>query len=139
MDFQFTAEELNVRDRARAFSRKELKPLASKWDEEEKAPRSVLRRAADEGFVGLTLPREYGGGGSGPLAAILVIEEMAACCANTAEVVFDAMLGPPKVIEHFGSERLRKDLLPKAVRGDYYVAIAISEPHAGSGATDMLS
>ncbi|MGE0750546.1 MAG: acyl-CoA dehydrogenase family protein [Variibacter sp.] len=139
MDFQFTADEIKIRDRARAFAKKELRPLAAKWDEEEIAPRPVLRRAAEEGFVGLTLPKEYGGSGVGPIAAILVIEEMAACCANTAEVVFDAMLGPSKVIEHFGSEKLRKELLPKAARGDYYVAIAISEPHAGSGATDMLS
>jgi len=139
MDFQFSAEEIAIRNRAREFAQKELKPLASKWDEEEIAPRPVLRRAAEEGYVGLTLPKEYGGSGIGPLAAILVVEEFAAACANTAEVVFDAMLGPSKVIEHFGSEKLRKELLPKAARGDYYVAIAISEPHAGSGATDMLS
>jgi alkylation response protein AidB-like acyl-CoA dehydrogenase len=139
MDFQFTAEELKIRDRARKFAETELKPNAAKWDEEERDPGPMLRRAAEEGFVGLTLPKKYGGGGIGPLAAILVIEELSACCANTAEVVFDAMLGPSKVIEHFGTEKMRRELLPKAARGDYYVAIAISEPHAGSAATDMLS
>jgi alkylation response protein AidB-like acyl-CoA dehydrogenase len=139
MDFKFSAEELKIQAHARKFAETELKPNAAKWDEEEKAPAPMLRRAAEEGFVGLTLPKEYGGGGVGPLAAILVIEELAACCANTAEVVFDAMLGPTKQIEHFGTEKMKRELLPRAARGDYYCVPAITETHAGTGATDMLS
>jgi butyryl-CoA dehydrogenase len=139
MDFQFTAAQCEVRDRARRFAQEELKPQAAIWDEEERFPTATVQRAAKLGFLGLTLPNIYGGSGLGPIEAIITIEEMAKGCANTAEIVFDSLIGPIQVLLHFGSEPLRQKILPKAARGEHFMAIAITEPHAGSGATDMHS
>ncbi|MCC7275317.1 MAG: acyl-CoA dehydrogenase family protein [Alphaproteobacteria bacterium] len=139
MDFQLTAEQQAVRDRARTFAQNELAPRAAEWDEHERFPEPMVRRAAELGFLGLTIPKEYGGGGIGPVEAILVIEELAKGCANTAEIVFDGLIGPIQVITHFGSQTMRQKLLPKAARGELLMGIAITEPHAGSGATDMYS
>jgi alkylation response protein AidB-like acyl-CoA dehydrogenase len=139
MDFQLTPGQRELRDRARRFAVEELRPNAATWDEEERFPEPMVRRAAELGYLGLTVPRDYGGGGAGPVEAILVIEELARGCANTAEVVFDGLIGPIQVVTHFGTEAQRRALLPKAAKGELLMGIAISEPHAGSGATDMLS
>jgi butyryl-CoA dehydrogenase len=139
MDFQLTARQREVREQARRFAQEELRPNAAIWDETESFPEPMVKRAAELGFLGLTIPNKYGGQGAGPVEAILVIEELAKGCANTAEIVFDALIGPIQVITHFGTERQRQGLLSKAARGELLMGIAISEPHAGSGATDMHS
>ena len=139
MDFQLTAEQTALRDKARAFAREELKPRAAYWDENETFPMPMVQRAAQLGYLGLVIPTEYGGQGLGPIEAIIVIEELAKGCANTAEVVFDCILGPMQVIQHFGTAAQRRQFLPRAARGELLMGIAISEPHAGSGATDMKS
>jgi butyryl-CoA dehydrogenase len=139
MDFQLTPAQIELRDRARRFAKEELRPLAAQWDEEERFPEPMVRRAAELGFLGLTIPKEYGGGGAGAVESVLVIEELARGCANTAEIVFDGLIGPIQVIAHFGSDQQRRDILPKAARGELLMGIGITEPHAGSGATDMYS
>ena len=99
MDFQLTAEETALRDKARAFAREELKPRAAYWDENETFPMPMVQRAAQLGYLGLGHSHGGPGGqGLGPIEAIIVIEELAKGCANTAEVVFDCILGPMQVI-----------------------------------------
>jgi butyryl-CoA dehydrogenase len=139
MDLQLTPSQSHLRDRARRFAETELRPLAAKWDEEERFPDQMVQRAAELGFLGLTIPKEYGGGGIGSLESILVIEELARGCANTAEIIFDALIGPIQVISHFGTDAQKKSILPKAAKGELLMGIAITEPHAGSSATDMHS
>jgi alkylation response protein AidB-like acyl-CoA dehydrogenase len=139
MDFHLTADQIELQNRARTFAEKELRPNAALWDEEERFPEPMVRRAAELGFLGLTIPKQYGGGGIGGVEAVLVIEQLARGCANTAEIVFDALIGPIQVISHFGSEEQRQAILPRAARGELLMGIAISELHAGSGATDMKS
>jgi alkylation response protein AidB-like acyl-CoA dehydrogenase len=139
MDFQLTADQQALRNKAREFARQELRPKAAHWDEAETFPLPMVKRAAELGYFGLVIPKEYGGQGLGPIEAIIVIEELAKGCANTAEVVFDVILGPMQVIQHFGTTQQRRDFLPRAASGELLMGIAISEPHAGSGATDMKS
>jgi butyryl-CoA dehydrogenase len=91
------------------------------------------------GYLGITIPKKYGGLELGPIEAIIAIEEMARACANTAEVVFDCNIGPIQVIQHFGTDEQRERYLRRAARGEILMGIAISERHAGSGATDMHS
>lgn len=139
MDFQLTLAQLELRDRVRRFAEAELRPLAATWDEEERFPTSTVARCGELGLFGLTVPEAYGGQGCGPVEAILVIEELARACANTAEVVFDGLIGPVQVVTHFGTEAQRRRILPKAARGEMLIGIAISEAHSGSGSTDMRS
>jgi butyryl-CoA dehydrogenase len=139
MDFQLTPAQAELRVRVRRFAEAELRPLAATWDEEERFPASTVARCAELGLFGLTVPEAYGGQGLGPIEAILVIEELARACANTAEVVFDGLIGPVQVVTHFGTEAQRRRILPRAARGEMLIGIAISEAHAGSGSTDMHS
>lgn len=139
MDFQFSPAQQELRSLCRRFSVEELKPNAAIWDEEERFPEPMVKKAASLGLLALTLPKQYGGGGLGPVEAIIAIEELAKGCQNTAEIVFDGLIGPIQVLLHFGSERLKREILPKAARGEHFMAIGITEPHAGSGATDMHS
>jgi butyryl-CoA dehydrogenase len=139
MDFQLTPAQLELRDRVRRFAEAELRPLAATWDEEERFPAPTVARCGELGLFGLTVPEAYGGQGRGPVEAILVIEELARACANTAEIVFDGLIGPVQVVTHFGTEAQRQRILPKAARGEMLIGIAISEAHSGSGSTDMHS
>ncbi len=139
MDFRLTDKQEKLREQTRAFAQNELKPRAAYWDESETFPAPMIARAAELGYLGLTIPKKYGGQELGPIEAIIAIEEMAKACANTAEVVFDCIIGPIQVIQHFGTDEQRERYLRRAAKGEVLMGIAISEHHAGSGATDMLS
>lgn len=139
MDFRLTDKQEKLREKTRAFAQNELKPKAAYWDESETFPAPMVARAAELGYLGLTIPKKYGGQELGPIEAIIAIEEMAKACANTAEVVFDCIIGPMQVIQHFGTDEQRERYLRRAAKGEVLMGIAISEHHAGSGATDMHS
>jgi alkylation response protein AidB-like acyl-CoA dehydrogenase len=139
VDFRPTEQQDAWRSKVRDFAQKELKPKAAHWDETETFPASTIARAAELGYLGITVPKKYGGLELGPIEAIIAIEEMAKACANTAEVVFDCNIGPIQVIQHFGTDEQRERYLRRAAKGEILMGIAISERHAGSGATDMHS
>ena len=101
MDFRLTGKQEKLREETRAFAQNELKPRAAYWDESETFPAPMVARAAELGYLGLMIPKKYGGQELGPIEAIIAIEEMAKACANTAEVVFDCIIGPIQVIQHF--------------------------------------
>ena len=103
------------------------------------APVSVdeRRRLGSLGFLGIALPEAYGGSGSPIGEALAVLEEFAKHCRPAAFQVFEANTGPAQVISHIGSEEQRRRWLPGIVTGDETMAVAISEPDAGSAATDL--
>ncbi len=89
------------------------------------------RKLGAAGFIGLMLPREYGGGGRGPFARHVVIEELLAAGAPiAAHWLADRQSGPQ--IAHFGSPAQRERYLPGICRGDTYFCIGMSEPDSGS-------
>ncbi len=97
----------------------------SGWDE------SFSRRLAARGWVGMTVPPEYGGPGRSPLERYVVIEELLAAGAPVAaHWVSDRQIVPNLL--RFGSEELRQRYLPAIARGECYFAIGLSEPDAGS-------
>ena len=95
------------------------------------------RYLGELGWLGISLPEEYGGSGAPLLAALVVQEELAKQCRPAAFQVFEANTGPAKVISLIGTEEQKQRLLPGIVSGDITMAVAISEPDAGSAATDM--
>ena len=97
----------------------------SSWDEEFSA------RLGDAGFLGLTIPREYGGQGLSHLHRYVVTEELLAAGAPVAaHWIADRQVAPGLLA--YGSEEQRKRLLPKIAAGRYFSAIGMSEPQAGS-------
>jgi alkylation response protein AidB-like acyl-CoA dehydrogenase len=97
----------------------------SGWDE------SFSRRLAERGWVGMTIPREYGGHGRSALERYIVVEELLAAGAPVAaHWVSDRQVGPNLL--RYGSESLKRRYLPAIAQGTCYFAIGLSEPDAGS-------
>lgn len=100
-------------------------------------PHAERRRLGDLGFLGIALPSRFGGAGAPLSQALAVIEEFARVCRPAAFQIFESNTGPAQVINHLGTEEQRQRWLPDIVTGARTMAVAISEPDAGSAATDM--
>lgn len=113
-------------------------PLAEEMDRE-RTPISLeqRRQLGDLGFLGIAYPEKYGGSGAPLAQALAVIEEFGKVCRPAAFQIFEANTGPAQVIHHLGTEEQRQRWLPAVIAGDKTMAVAISEPDAGSAATDM--
>ncbi|MER6975846.1 acyl-CoA dehydrogenase family protein [Streptomyces carpinensis] len=115
-------------------------PLALQWDRERTFfPDDERKRLADLGFLGISMPEEYGGLGLPLLDSLVVMEELAKECRPAAFQVFEANTGPARHIALLGSAEQKAEILPKVIAGEATVAIGISEPDAGSAATDMTT
>ena len=138
MDFKLTAEQLELQKVARDFAQKELTALADEMEESANpVPKDVLKKIGELGFLGINTPTEYGGLGLSNLDAIIVLEEFGKISSAVGWPVFEANAGPVKVIEHFGSDALKKRVIPKVCKGEMVVAVSMSEPNAGTGLTDL--
>lgn len=129
-----------LRSSAAKLARERYAPKAAEWDLNRTSfPHDERRYLGDLGYLGITLPEEYGGAGA-PLAhALVVIEELAKQCRPAAFQVFESNTGPAKVIALMGTDYQKKQFLPQIASGEKTMAVAISEPHAGSAATDMTT
>jgi butyryl-CoA dehydrogenase len=131
-------EQLHMRETATALARDRYRPLAAEWDAG-RVPFPLEERVflGDLGLLGICLPERFGGTQLPLFDALLVIEELAKECRPAAFQVFEANTGPAQVINQLGSEAQRERFLPAVVSGEATIAVAISEPDAGSAATDM--
>ncbi|MFH5821895.1 acyl-CoA dehydrogenase family protein [Georgenia sp. AZ-5] len=133
-------ERLAVREAAAKLAAEVYAPRALEWDQNRTTfPEGERRRLGDMGFLGISLPTEYGGSGAPVIDALVVIEELAKECRPAAFQVFEANTGPARALAMLGTEEQRAEVLPKVVTGEATVAVAISEPDAGSAATDMTT
>ena len=140
MDFKLTAEQLELQKVARDFAQNELTALADEMEESANpVPKDVLKKIGELGFLGINTPTEYGGLGLSNLDAIIVLEEFGKISSAVGWPVFEANAGPVKVIEHFGSDALKKRVIPKVCKGEMVVAVSMSEPNAGTGLTDLTT
>ena len=138
MDLTPTQEAL--RETVAALAADLYAPQAAAWDAERTPfPNAERRRLAELGFLGMGLPPEYGGGGADLLDSLIVIEELAKAAPTAAFPVFEANTGPARVIDLFGTPEQKERLLPPIAAGEVTMAITISEPDAGSAATDMTT
>ncbi len=138
MDFRLTEQQEELREAARAFAQAELPEVARRCEESGEPPsHALVRRYAELGFLGVNIPTELGGLGLGNLEALLILEEFAKISSAVAFPVFESSVGPVRAIEHFGTDALKQRVVPAVCRGEAIVAIAMSEPDAGSALTDL--
>ena len=138
MDFGLTAEQQDLRDAARSFARRELPGIANKLEAHNEPPgRELVRRYAELGFLGINTATEYGGLGLNNLDALIVLEQFAQISSAIAFPIFESCVGPVRAIESFGQETLKQRVIPAVCRGETVVAVAMSEPDAGSALTDL--
>lgn len=137
MIFELSDEQRDIRDLARKVARDRYVDRAREWDANRTHfPEAERRKIADLGLLALSLPEEYGGGGRPLIDALLVQEEFARANPLAAWPIFEASAGPARVIELFGTDAQKQRLLPPVAKGEKLIAISISEPDAGSAATD---
>ncbi|MFB6310169.1 MAG: acyl-CoA dehydrogenase family protein [Salinirussus sp.] len=108
----------------------EFADRAFDWDDEYPWPNMEL--LAEQGVLGINLPEKYGGGGMTEFEAILVVEAIGRVCPDTAYAVYGQSMVSPRAIDMFGTEAAKDKYLPPVIDGESAIAIAISEPHAGS-------
>jgi isovaleryl-CoA dehydrogenase len=122
---------------ARKFVGREVWPIADRMDREDYFPRELFRRLGEQGFLGMTVPAEYGGLGVGYLAQAVVLEEIArASPALALSVGAHANLCADNLARN-GTDRQKASYLPGLVRGDQIGALALTEPSAGSDAVSL--
>jgi alkylation response protein AidB-like acyl-CoA dehydrogenase len=125
---------------AKAIARERYAPLAAAWDAELQAfPAEERRFLGTLGLLGICLPERFGGSAAPLLDALVVIEELAKECRPAAFQVFEANTGPARVLSLLGPEELQQRFLPRVITGETTIALAISEPDAGSAATDLAT
>ncbi|HVC29988.1 MAG TPA: acyl-CoA dehydrogenase family protein [Steroidobacteraceae bacterium] len=138
MDFQLTAEQVQLRASVRRFAQAELPALAKEIEEtHEPLPRAMMKRYAELGYLGVNLPEAYGGHGMGHLDAVIVLEELAKVSPAVAFPTFESCFGPILAIAHFAPEELKRRVIPRVAAGEAIVAVSMSEPEAGSALTDL--
>ncbi|MGI9436142.1 MAG: acyl-CoA dehydrogenase family protein, partial [Geminicoccaceae bacterium] len=99
--------------------------------------RDIVSRFAEMGFLGINLDPAYGGVGAGHLEAVLVLEEIAKISPAVAFPVFESCFGPVLAIQHYAPDALKRRVIHKVCQGDMMIAVAMSEPDAGSALTDL--
>ncbi|MEJ2160978.1 MAG: acyl-CoA dehydrogenase family protein [Chromatiales bacterium] len=140
MDFRLTPEQLELKETARRFARDKLPAVAEQCENSNTPPsRELIREYADMGFLGINVPAELGGLGLGNLEALLILEQFAQISSAVAFPIFESCVGPVRAIEHFGSTALKQAVVPAVCRGEKVVAVAMSEPAAGSALTDLTT
>ncbi|MFP6582126.1 MAG: acyl-CoA dehydrogenase family protein [Candidatus Hydrogenedentota bacterium] len=138
MNFTLSDEQQDLQNVARRFAQEKMKPVAEELETESKPlPREWLKQYAEMGFLGINMPEKFGGLGLGNLEALLVLEEFAKISSAVAFPIFESNVGPVKAIQHFGTDALKSRVLPKVCAGEMIVAVAMSEPEAGTALTDL--
>ena len=138
MRFDLTDSQREIQQKAREIATNQIAPKAAFWDQTEEYPWENAKILADAGFMGMNVPKEFGGPERPLIEAVLVVEEMAKVCGITGRIVVDSNMGVVGAIIKYGTEEQKKKYLPMVLAGDK-PAIVITEPEAGSAATDMTT
>jgi 3-sulfinopropanoyl-CoA desulfinase len=133
-----SAAQQDLQMRARALAREVIAPRAAETDRTEQYPWDNVKALTQAGFFGMTIPKQYGGAGLGFLEASLVVDEMAQVCGVTGRIVVEANMGAISAVMHYGTEAQKK-LAAELVLGGDKPAICITEPDAGSAASEMTT
>lgn len=130
-----TEEQRMLVDSLETLVENEFDDKAFDWQGE--TPWENIELLADRGYLGVNIGMEYGGGGMSELAAILTIETVGTVCPDTAQFLYEQQMVAPRAIEMFGTEAAKEKYLPPITAGEDSIAIAISEPEAGSDVAAM--
>jgi len=130
-------EQARLRHAARELAT-EAAEQAAATDRTEQYPWPMVRRMAEAGFLGLTIPREWGGSGLSYFDAVLVVEELSKACAVCGRIAVEANMGAVGAIMAYGTPAQKRIAAELVLAGDK-PAICITEPDAGSAATEMTT
>ena len=134
MDFSLDKKHEMARTLFKDFAENEVKPLAQEVDETEKFPRDTVTKMQKLGFMGIPVPKQYGGQGCDPLTYVMCVEELAKVCATTAVIVsaHTSLCADP--IMTYGTEEHKQKYLVPLANGTKLGAFGLTEPGAGTDA-----
>ena len=135
---QLTTQQLDLQARARDLAETVIGPAAAEVDRTEQYPWAGVEAMTKAGFMGMTVPEAYGGPGLSYLDVVLVVEELAAQCGVSGRIVVEGNMGAISAIMEYGTEAQKRLAADHVLSGDK-LAICITEPDAGSAATQMTT
>ena len=134
MDFTLSKEHEMARALFKEFAEKEVKPLAQEVDETEVFPRATVEKMAKIGFLGIPVPKEYGGQGCDPLTYAMCVEELSKVCGTTGVIVSAHTSLCCDPIQTYGTEAQKQKYLVPLAKGEKLGAFGLTEPGAGTDA-----
>ena len=134
MNFTLSKEHEMARTLYREFAEKEVKPLAQEVDETEQFPTETGAKMAKTGFLGIPVPKEYGGQGCDPLAYAMCVEELSKVCGTTGVIVSAHTSLCCDPIQTYGTEEQKMKYLVPLAKGEKLGAFGLTEPGAGTDA-----
>jgi hypothetical protein len=137
MDFAFNEEQSLFARSVRGFAEQHLAPGALERAHKPSFPFDVAALMAEQGLLGITMPVEDGGQGGTLLDAIIAIEQVAAACPRSADVVQAGNFGPIRTFAEYASPEQKERFLPDLLAGRSVISLGMSEPNAGSAVTDL--
>ena len=137
MNFDLSEEQQMVQNAVREFAQNEIAPVAREYDEQEKFPREQLKGLAELGLLGMIIPEEYGGAGFDSVSYALALEEIAKADSSVAVIVSVTNSVCCYPILSFGTGEQKQKFLVPLAKGEQLGAFCLSEPQAGSDATNQ--
>ena len=137
MDFNLSEEEMAIRQTVREFAEKEIAPTARERDEKSEFPFEIIKKLGKLGICGVCAPPEYGGAGMSYLSYAIIIEELAKVDASVAVIISVTNTLASIPLRRFGTEEQRRKFLPALSSGEKLGAYSLSEPQAGSDASNL--
>jgi len=132
MDFKLSEDDEMIRTTVRDFARKEIEPIADRLDQDEEYPYEIIKKMAELGITGLTIPQEYGGSGGTFLQWCLAVEEIGYACAGTATILDTSWGLTAHCINAWGNEEQKKRFLTPLAKGEKIGSFGLTEANAGS-------
>ena len=132
MDFELSEEQKMVIEEAKKFAEKKLAPAAAEFDEKQEVNLAALKELGELGYLGMTVPEEYGGAALGTVPYVGAMIEFSKADAGTAVglSVQNSLVNDPLVL--FGTEEQKKKFLPKLASGEWLGCFSLTEAGAGS-------
>lgn len=137
MNFQFSEEQIMIRDTAREFAQTEIAPSAIQRDINAEFPKDIVKKLGELGFMGMMVPPEYDGAGMDTVSYVLAMIEISKVDASVGVIMSVNNSLVCFGLEKYGSDYVKDTFLKPLARGEKLGAFALSEPEAGSDATQQ--
>ncbi|MBU2508079.1 MAG: acyl-CoA dehydrogenase [Bacteroidetes bacterium] len=137
MNFQFTEEQLMIQQTAKEFAEAEIAPTSVERDKKGEFPTEIVKKLADLGFMGMMVSPEYDGAGMDTISYVLAMIEISKVDASVGVIMSVNNSLVNYGLEKWGSDHIKNNFLKPLARGEKLGAFALSEPEAGSDATQQ--
>lgn len=137
MDFDFTDEQKLFADSVRRFAEDKLSDGALKRAHDPDHAWDIGKLLAEQGLLGITLKPEDGGLGGTLMDAVIAIEQVALVCPKSADIVQAGNFGPIRTFAEYATDEQKAKWLPRLLAGEMLISLGMSEPDAGSAATEL--